>query len=104
MTAYKYLANQVTPSNYNSKMIELLNLLLIKKSDAQSYSNLASYESIFYKYSINRLYVLNFINEKERAFVEGINDYEIIKTFSMYKSNKLNLDDNYTGILKKVKN
>ena len=99
----QYLNNPVVPFNYNSKVVELLNMLLIKKVDKQNYSSLTAYESIFYKYSLNRLYVLNFINEKERAFVEGINDFEIIKSFSMYKSNKLNLDDTYTGILKKVK-
>jgi hypothetical protein len=48
--------------------------------------------------------VLNFIGEKERAFVEGINDYEIIKTFKIYGTNKSIIDDTYVGILKKVKN
>jgi len=104
ITLYQYLANPIDRINYNSKIVELINLLLIKKSNAQNYNNLASYENIFYKYSINRLYVLNFISEKERAFVEGINDYEIIKSLSIYKSNKMNFDDIYTGILKKVKN
>lgn len=103
MSLYQYLANSTVPFNYNSKIVELINLLLIKKTDTQNYSSLTAYENIFYKYSQNRLYVLNFINEKERAFVEGINDYEIIKSFSIYKSDKLNLDDVYTGILKKVK-
>lgn len=103
MSLYQYLANSTVPFNYNSKIVELINLLLIKKPDTQNYSSLTAYENIFYKYSQNRLYVLNFINEKERAFVEGINDYEIIKSFSIYKSDKLNLDDVYTGILKKVK-
>ncbi len=68
-----------------------------------STANLADYQSIFSKYSLNRLYVLNFIGEKERAFVEGINDYEIIKTFDLYKTTKSTTDDTYTGILKKVK-
>lgn len=104
ITLYQYLANPIDRINYNSKIVELINLLLVKKSNAQNYNNLASYENIFYKYSINRLYVLNFISEKERAFVEGINDYEIIKSLSIYKSNKMNFDDIYTGILKKVKN
>lgn len=101
---YQYLINPAKDFNYNSKVVELLNLLLIKKTDKQNYNSLTVYETIFQKYSLNRLYVLNFINEKERAFVEGINDYEIIKSFAMYKSNKLNLDDTYMGILKKVKN
>jgi len=65
--------------NYNSKVIELVNMLLIKKADKQNYASLSTYENIFCKYSLNRLYVLNFIDEKERAFVEGINDYEINK-------------------------
>nr|WP_312579168.1 S-layer homology domain-containing protein [Sedimentibacter sp.] len=104
MSLSQYLKNPVVPFNYNSNVVDLINLLLIKKTDTQNYSSLTAYENIFYKYSLNRLYVLNFINEKERAFVEGINDYEIIKSFGMYKSNKLNIDDIYTGILKKVKN
>lgn len=103
MSLYQYLANSPVPFNYNSKVVELVNMLLIKKRENQTNTALINFEDTFYKYSLNRLYVLNFINEKERAFVEGINDYEIIKTFSMYKSNKLNLDDTYTGILKKVK-
>jgi len=103
MSLYQYLDNPIDAVNYNSKIVELINLLLIKKSNAQNYSSLTSFENIFNKYSVNRLYVLNFINEKERAFVEGINDYEIIKSFNIYKTNKANLDDIYTGILKKVK-
>ena len=103
MSLYQYLANSPTPFNYNSKVVELVNMLLIKKRENQTNTALINFEETFYKYSLNRLYVLNFINEKERAFVEGINDYEIIKTFSMYKLNKINLDDTYTGILKKVK-
>ncbi len=104
LSLHQYLSNPIEPINYNSKIVELINLLLIKKSSVQNYNNLTSYENIFYKYSLNRLYVLNFIGEKERAFVEGINDYEIIKSLSIYKSNKANFDDIYTGILKKVKN
>ncbi len=103
MSLYQYLSNPPIPFNYNSKVVELVNMLLIKKSENQSYKALTNYEDIFYKYSLNRLYALYFINEKERAFVEGINDYEIIKSFNMYKTNKLNLDDTYTGILKKAK-
>lgn len=103
MSLYQYLSNPPIPFNYNSKVVELVNMLLIKKSESQSYKALTNYEDIFYKYSLNRLYVLYFINEKERAFVEGINDYEIIKSFNMYKTNKMNLDDTYTGILKKAK-
>lgn len=102
-TLYRYMINPPIPINYDSKIVELVNILLIEKSVKPSTENLASYESIFNKYSLNRLYVLNFIGEKERAFVEGINDYEIIKTFDIYKTNKLTIDDTYTGILKKAK-
>ena len=65
--------------------------------------NMATYENIFSKYSVNRLYVLNFLGEKERAFVEAMNDYDIIKTFEMYKKGPAMFDDTYTGILKKTK-
>lgn len=102
-TYYRYSLNPVAPVTYNSKIVELVNLLLIEKSVKPSTANLADYQSIFSKYSLNRLYVLNFIGEKERAFVEGINDYEIIKTFDLYKTTKSTTDDTYTGILKKVK-
>jgi len=102
-TYYRYSLNPVAPVTYNSKIVELVNLLLIEKSIKPSTASLADYQSIFSKYSLNRLYVLNFIGEKERAFVEGINDYEIIKTFDLYKTAKSSIDDTYTGILKKVK-
>ncbi|MFA9423909.1 MAG: S-layer homology domain-containing protein [Sedimentibacter sp.] len=102
-TFYRYTLYSALPFNYDSKVVELVNLLLIEKSVKPSTSSLANYEKIFSKYSLNRLYVLNFIGEKERAFVEGLNDYEIIKTFSTYESNKTLIDDTYTGILKKVK-
>lgn len=102
-TYYRYSLNPVAPVTYNSKIVELVNLLLIEKSVKPSTASLADYQSIFSKYSLNRLYVLNFIGEKERAFVEGINDYEIIKTFSLYNTAKDSINDTYTGILKKVK-
>ena len=103
MTLDRYLLNQSNYFNYNSTVVELVQMLLIKKSTPPSTADFTNQEDIFYKYSLNRLYVLNFINEKERAFVEGINDYEIIKSFQMYKTKKSEIDDTYTGILKKVK-
>ncbi len=102
-TLYRYTLSPVMPVSSSSKIVELVNLLMIEKSVKPSTESLANYESIFSKYSLNRLYVLNFIGEKERAFVEGINDYEIIKTFEIYETNKSVIDDTYTGILKKVK-
>ncbi|MDF2678215.1 MAG: hypothetical protein K0Q97_2559, partial [Bacillota bacterium] len=98
-----YLIYHPLTFNYNSKVVELFNLLLIEKSAKQNNSSLENYETIFYKYSLNRLYVLNFIGEKERAFVEGLNDYDIIKGFSIYETIKQSIDDIYTGTLKKVK-
>lgn len=102
-TLYRYTLNTAIPINYNSKVVELVNLLMIEKSQKPLTNSLTDYESIFNKYSLNRLYVLNFIGEKERAFVEGINDYEIIKAFKIYGTNKPLIDDTYVGILKKVK-
>jgi hypothetical protein len=102
-TLSKYLSILTIPFNYNSKVVELVNMLLVEKAEKESFSSLTNFETIYYKYSLNRLYVLNFIGEKERAFVEGINDYEIVKTFDMYSTKKSSLDDTYTGILKKVK-
>lgn len=100
-TLYRYLRNMSLPFN-QTKVVELPNLLMIEKNPKPEI-NIAGYENIFSKYSVNRLYVLNFIGEKERAFVEGMNDYDIIKTFEMYKKNPAGFDDTYTGILKKVK-
>jgi len=102
-TFYRYSLTPPLSFDYNSKVVELVNMLLIEKSVKPTTTNLTNFESIFNKYSLNRLYVLNFIGEKERAFVEGLNDYEIIKTFKMYNTNKIQLDDTYTGVLKKVK-
>ena len=98
---YIFLKNMSLPFN-KTKVVELPNLLMIEKNPKPAV-NMAGYENIFVKYSVNRLYVLNFIGEKERAFVEGMNDYDIIKTFDMYKKNPSSFDDTYTGILKKVK-
>ncbi|MDD2494492.1 MAG: S-layer homology domain-containing protein [Tissierellia bacterium] len=103
MTLNSYLLNSSNNFNYNSTVVELVQMLLIKKINPPTSVGVTNNEDIFYKYSLNRLYVLNFINEKERAFVEGINDYEILKTFDMYKTKKTEIDDNYVGILKKVK-
>lgn len=100
-TLYRYTLT--TPVDYNSKVVELAHLLMIEKNSKPATPGITNYESIFQKYSLNRLYVLNFIGEKERAFVEGLNDYEIIKTFKIYGTNKSAIDDTYTGILKKVK-
>lgn len=102
-TLYRYSLNPVMPINNSLKIVELANLLMIEKIEKPKTDSLLNYESIFYKYSLNRLYVLNFIGEKERAFVEGINDYDILKTFKLYETNKIIIDDTYTGILKKVK-
>lgn len=101
-TLYRYLRSMPLPFN-QTKVVELKNLLMIEKNPKPVINNIADYENIFSKYSVNRLYVLNFLGEKERAFVEGINDYDIIKTFEMYKKNPVGFDDTYMGILKKVK-
>ncbi len=100
-TLYRYLSSMPLPFN-QTKVVELTNLLMIEKNPKPAV-NMADYENIFSKYSVNRLYVLNFLGEKERAFVEGLNDYDIIKTFEMYKKNPAVFDDTYTGILKKVR-
>ncbi len=76
---------------------------MIEKAEKPSTLGLIEHEGIFSKYSLNRLYVLNFIGEFERAVVEGINDYDIIKTFNVYRTSKSSIDDTYIGILKKVK-
>ncbi|WP_313344801.1 S-layer homology domain-containing protein [Sedimentibacter sp.] len=94
----------VNALNKSLRVVELINLLMIEKAEKPSTLGLIEYEGIFSKYSLNRLYVLNFIGEYERAFVEGINDYDIIKTFNIYKTNKSAIDDMYIGILKNVKN
>lgn len=101
-TLFRYLRNITMPLNINLRVVELSNLLMIEKNPKPTV-NMADYENLFTKYSVNKLYVLNFLGEKERAFVEGINDYDIIKTFEMYKKNPSIFDDTYTGILKKVK-
>jgi hypothetical protein len=101
-TLFRYLRNMTMPLNTNLRVVELSNLLMIEKKPKPAV-NMADYENLFTKYSVNKLYVLNFLGEKERAFVEGMNDYDIIKTFEMYKKNPSIFDDTYTGILKKVK-
>jgi len=101
-TLLRYLRNLTMPLSQNSKVVELPNLLMIEKNPKPAV-NMGGYENMFTKYSINKLYVLNFLGEKERTFVEAMNDYDIIKTFEVYKKSPAGFDDTYTGILKKVK-
>ncbi len=101
-TLFRHLRNISLPLNKNLRIVELSNLLMIEKNSKPEVS-MADYENLFTKYSVNKLYVLNFLGEEERAFVEGMNDYDIIKTFEMYKKNPTVFDETYTGILKKVK-
>ncbi len=101
-TLYRYLANMTLPFN-QTRVVELKNLLMVEKATKPTINDISVYENLFSKYSVNRLYVLNFLGEKERAFVEAMNDYDIIKTFEMYKKNPAGFDDTYTGILKKTK-
>ncbi|MDD4678846.1 MAG: S-layer homology domain-containing protein [Tissierellia bacterium] len=101
-TLFRYLRNIPLPLNNSLRVVELANLLMIEKNPKPAIS-MADYENLFTKYSVNKLYVLNFLGEKERAFVEGMNDYDIIKAFEMYKKNRTVFDESYTGILKKVK-
>ena len=86
----------------NLKITKLNKLYLVEKKEKPSL-DINSYAAFYSKYSVNRLYVLNFIGEKERAFVEALNDYEKIKQTAMYQKSKTSIDDIYTGILKKVK-
>lgn len=102
-TLYRHLRSMPIPFNQNSRVVELLNLLMVEKTPKPEVNNMTSYENIFSAYSVNKLYILNFLGEKERAFVEGMNDYDIIRTFEMYKKSPAGYDDTYTGILKKVK-
>ena len=99
---FRHLRNISMPINENTKIVELPNMLMVEKNPKPPV-NMASYENMFTKYSINKLYVLNFLGEKERLFVEAMNDYDIIKTFEMYKKGSEGFDDTYTGILKKAK-
>lgn len=101
-TLLRYLRNLTMPLSQNSKVVELPNLLMIEKNPKPAV-NMGGYENMFTKYSINKLYVLNFLGEKERTFVEAMNDYDIIKTFEVYKKSPAGFDDTYTGILKKAK-
>ena len=101
-TLLRYLRNLTMPLSQNSKVVELPNLLMIEKNPKPAV-NMGGYENMFTKYSINKLYVLYFLGEKERTFVEAMNDYDIIKTFEVYKKSPAGFDDTYTGILKKVK-
>ncbi|HHZ01411.1 MAG TPA: S-layer homology domain-containing protein [Tissierellia bacterium] len=100
-TLYRYLLTSTLPFR-QARVVELSSILMVEKRNKPAVS-MTNYENIFSQYSVNRLYVLNFIGEKERAFVEGMNDYTIIKTFDLYRKNPNFYDDTYTGILKKLK-
>lgn len=60
-------------------------------------------EELFYKNSMNNIYMLYNIGQYQRAFIEAMNDYKIIKHLSIYKVSRIQLDEDYIGIMKYLK-
>lgn len=56
-------------------------------------------EEMFYKYSLNKAYILSSIGEYERAFIELYNDFKVIKNFAIYKTDRNIIRENINGVL-----
>lgn len=88
----------------NNKFIIIKDYVLVSKN--KSFSNLdvdLSSEELFYKNSMNNICMLYNIGQNQRAFIEAMNDYKIIKHLSIYKVSRIKLDENYIGIMKYLK-
>ncbi len=86
----------------NSNVSILKNIVMVEENDAIDLSGIKS-EDMYYKYSLNKAYVLKYVAENERAFADLMNDYKIVKSMNIYRINKFEIDDNYNGILKYFK-
>lgn len=87
-------------SNANASILK--NIVIVENNEPVNLSSIKS-EDMYYKYSLNKAYILKYIGEKERAFADLMNDYKIVKSMNIYKNNKSEIDDNYNGILKYFK-
>lgn len=60
-------------------------------------------EEIFYNYVLNKAKLMYDIGNYERAFVDLINEYEIIKTLDFYKNDSKKIDIKFESILLELK-
>lgn len=105
MYLYIYNASNYVPSIYNpnnSKVSILKNIVLVDEKEPVDLSSIKS-EELYYRYSLNKAYILKYIGENERAFADLMNDYKIVKSMSIYKTKKVEIDNNYNSILKYFK-
>ncbi|QSX06042.1 S-layer homology domain-containing protein [Sedimentibacter sp. zth1] len=94
--------NEALHNPYNKNMVILKNYVLV--DDIIINSNIDfNNEELFYKYSKNKAYILYTLGQYERAFIETINDYKVVKNLKIYKTNRASIDENYTGILNMLK-
>lgn len=94
--------NPLTYNPNNSKVSILKNIVIVDENEAVDLSQIKS-EDLYYRYSLNKAYILKYVGEKERAFADMMNDYKIVKSMNMYKVKKLDIDSNYNSILKYFK-
>lgn len=100
-----YRALDYVPSIYNpnnAKVSILDNIVIVDVNEAVDLSQIKS-EDLYYRYSLNKAYILKYVGENERAFADMMNDYKIVKSMNMYKVKKLEVDSNYNSILKYFK-
>ena len=105
---YYSIFNTITFNPYednlnNANVSILKNIVLVENYEAVDLSEIKS-EDMYYIYSLNKAYILKYVGEKERGFADLINDYKIVKSMNIYKTNKAEIDNNYNGILKYFKN
>jgi hypothetical protein len=98
--ALDYISSTYNPNNAKVSILE--NIVIVDTNEAVDLSLIKS-EDLYYKYSLNKAYILKYVGENERAFVEMMNDYKIIKSMNIYKAKKLDVDNNYNSILKYFK-
>ncbi len=86
----------------NLKVSILKNIVIVDKNEAIDLTEIKS-EDLYYRYSLNKAYILKYVGENERAFADMMNDYKIIKSMNIYKTKKTEIDNNYNSILKYFK-
>lgn len=87
-------------SNANASILK--NIVLVENNESVDLTNIKS-EEMYYKYSLNKAYILKYVGENERAFADLMNDYKIVKSMNLYKNKKSEIDDNYNSNLKYFK-
>lgn len=83
----------------SSKNVAILRKIALVENDLLVDTSSIKSENLYYKYSLNKGYILRYIGEFDRGFAEMLNDWKIVKNFSIYKTGKSSIDEYYKGML-----